>query len=187
MRCFIAIELPEAVKSALSLIEEEFKKTRADVRWVNPNNIHLTLKFLGNIKEEITEKIKMLIEQICSNYKPFSIEIKDIGMFPNKKSPRVLWVGVEYNELLKTLQNEIDNAMASLGFERESRKFTPHLTLGRFRSARVNELFQEAIKLHEKDSFGSINVESISLMRSDLNPAGARYTKIADISLKTQN
>jgi 2'-5' RNA ligase len=187
MRCFIAIEMSETVKSALSVIEEEFKKSRADVKWVNPENMHLTLKFLGNIKEEIVEKIINIMKRICSHYSPFNLEIKSVGMFPNRKSPRVLWVGVEDNNVLKTFQEEIDNGMASTGFEREDRKFTPHLTLGRFRSSRGNEPLLEAIKLHEKDHFGSINVKSIFLIKSDLSPAGARYTEISEISLKTQN
>jgi len=178
--------MSETVKSALSVIEEEFKKSRADVKWVNPQNIHLTLKFFGNIKEEIVEKIINITERVCSHYNTFNLEIKSLGMFPNKKSPRVLWVGVEGNDVLKTFQGEIDNDMASIGFEREDRNFTPHLTLGRFRSFRGDEYLLEAIELHEKDHFGSINVKSISLMKSDLSPAGARHTRIAEIPLGIQ-
>ncbi len=184
MRCFIAIELPEAVKSALSGIEEELKKSKADVRWVKPDNIHLTLKFFGNIEEKNTEKIIEIMENICNQYAPFTIEIKGMGTFPNIKSPRVLWVGIEGNDTLKTLQEEIENKMESIGFEREDRAFTAHLTLGRFRTSIEKEGLLKAVKLHEKDTFvGSINVQSLSLIRSDLHPEGARYTKIIDISL----
>lgn len=184
LRCFIAIEMPETVKSVLSEIEEGLKKSKADVKWVKPDNIHLTLKFLGNIKEENTEKIIKIMGKTCSHYNPFNLEIKGVGMFPYIKSPRVLWVGIESNDVLKTLQEEIDNGMASIGFEREDKKFTPHLTLGRFRSSTGKEGLMEIIKLHEKDSFGIINVKSISLIRSDLNPEGARYSKIAEVSLE---
>ena len=184
MRCFIAIELPEAVKSALSGIEEELKKSKADVRWVKPDNVHLTLKFFGNIEEKKTEKIIEIMENICNQYAPFTIEIKGMGTFPNIKSPRVLWVGIEGNDTLKTLQKEIENKMESIGFEREDRAFTAHLTLGRFRSSIEKEGLLKAVKLHEKDTFvGSINVQSLSLIRSDLHPEGARYSKIIDISL----
>jgi len=184
MRCFIAIELPEAVKSTLSGIEEELKKSKADVRWVKPDNVHLTLKFFGNIEEKKTEKIIEIMESICNQYAPFTIEIKGMGTFPNIKSPRVLWVGIEGNDTLKTLQKEIENKMESIGFEREDRAFTAHLTLGRFRSSIEKEGLLKAVKLHEKDTFvGSINVQSLSLIRSDLHPEGARYSKIIDISL----
>ncbi len=184
MRCFIAIELPEAVKSTLSGIEEDLKKSKADVRWVKPDNIHLTLKFFGNIEEKKTEKIIEIMENICNQYAPFTIEIKGMGTFPNIKSPRVLWVGIEGNDTLKTLQKEIENKMESIGFEREDRAFTAHLTLGRFRSSIEKEGLLKAVKLHEKDTFvGSINVQSLSLIRSDLHPEGARYSKIIDISL----
>ncbi len=184
MRCFIAIELPEAVKSTLSGIEEDLKKSKADVRWVKPDNIHLTLKFFGNIEEKKTEKIIEIMENICNQYAPFTIEIKGMGTFPNIKSPRVLWVGIEGNATLKTLQEEIENKMESIGFDREDRAFTAHLTLGRFRSSIEKEGLLKAVKLHEKDTFvGSINVQSLSLIRSDLHPEGARYTKIIDISL----
>ena len=184
MRCFIAIELPEAVKSTLSGIEEELKKSKADVRWIKPDNIHLTLKFFGNIEEKKTEKIIEIMESICNQYAPFTIEIKGMGTFPNIKSPRVLWVGIEGNDTLKTLQKEIENKMESIGFEREDRAFTAHLTLGRFRSSIEKEGLLKAVKLHEKDTFvGSINVQSLSLIRSDLHPEGARYSKIIDIPL----
>ena len=184
MRCFIAIELPEAVKSALSGIEEELKKSKADVRWIKPDNIHLTLKFFGNIEEKKTEKIIRIMESICNKYAPFTIEVKGTGAFPNVKSPRVLWVGIEGNDTLKTLQEEIENRMESIGFEREDRAFTAHLTLGRFRSSIEKEGLLKAVKLHEKDSFGSISVQSLSLIRSDLHPEGARYTKIMEVPLR---
>lgn len=184
MRCFIAIELPEAVKSTLSGIEEELKKSRADVRWVKPDNVHLTLKFFGNIEDKKTEKIIEIMENICSQYAPFAIEIKGMGTFPNIKSPRVLWVGIEGNDTLKTLQEEIENKMESIGFEREDRAFTAHLTLGRFRTSIEKEGLLKAVKLHEKDTFvGTINVQSLSLIRSDLHPEGARYTKIIEVPL----
>ncbi len=187
MRCFIAIELPEAVKSALSGIEEELKKTKADVRWVKPDNIHLTLKFLGSIEDEKTERIIKTMETICSSHNLFTLEIKGMGAFPSLKSPRVVWVGIEGNDTLRSLQEEIDKGMESIGFERENRAFTAHLTLGRFRSSSGKEELLKMTKLHEKDAFGLINVHSLSLMRSDLHPEGARYSRIAEIVIgKTQ-
>ncbi len=180
MRCFIAIELPEAVKSALSGIEEELKRTGADVRWVKPENIHLTLKFLGNIEDSKAEKIADIMEKICNRCRPFEIEIKGAGMFPNTKSPRVLWSGLENSNVLKSLQEEIDEGMEAIGFDREKRGFTAHLTLGRVRSLKGKERLVEVMRLYEKENIGKMNVVSVSFMRSDLHPEGSRYTKIAE-------
>jgi len=183
MRCFIAIELPENVKSALSDIEGKLKKINADIRWVKPDNIHLTLKFLGNVEEETVGKIAKLMEKICSRYNSFYLEIKGVGMFPDKKYPRVLWIGVMDNNILETLQKDIEDSMATIGFEKEKR-FNAHLTLGRFRSSKGKDALLDAIKELESNNYGTINVKSISLMKSDLHPEGARYTKIAEFLLK---
>lgn len=183
MRSFIAIELPETVSAALAEFQQEFKKCGADVRWIKPDNIHLTLKFLGNIDEKNIDEIVKIIKEVCIKYNMFTLEVRGIGVFPNIKSPRVLWVGINGNGVLAELQREIEDGMASLGFESESRRFTPHLTLGRFRSSMGKKNLFDKIELHKNDSFGLIEVKSISLMRSDLNPAGARYTKIAGVFL----
>lgn len=184
MRCFIAIELPNTVKSSLVRLQDELKKCGADVRWVNPDNIHLTLKFLGSIKEELVKKILDAMKKVCGNYNSFNLAIKGIGMFPGPKSPRVLWLGIENNGTLKALQTDIDGEIAGLGFEREEREFRAHLTLGRFRSSIGKEKLFDAVDLHKKDSFGTISVSFTSLMRSDLNPDGARHTRISDAPLK---
>jgi 2'-5' RNA ligase len=183
LRSFIAIELPETIKSALAELQQELKRSEADIRWVKPENIHLTLKFLGNIEEKLVDDIVKAIETTCNKYPEFDLEIKGMGVFPNIKSPRVIWVGVNSSEILTDLQHNIESEMAALGFEPENRKFTPHLTLGRFKSSRGKEALLEDIKLHKDSKLGLINVKSVYLMRSDLSPAGARYTRIAEISL----
>jgi 2'-5' RNA ligase len=187
LRSFIAIELPEAVKSALAELQQEFKKCGVDVKWVKPDNIHLTLKFLGNIEEKNVERIVKIIEGICSKYKVFSLEVKGTGVFPNIRSPRVLWVGIERNSLLTKLQRDVEDEMASIGFEREDREFIPHLTLGRFKSSIGKEGLMEEIELHRNDTFGLIDVRSLSLMKSDLKPSGAEYTRIAEAFLKGED
>ena len=185
LRCFIAIELPDSVKSSLVKLQDELKNCGADVRWVNTDNMHLTLKFLGNIKEEIVKKIIDAMKKVCGNYNAFSLEIKGIGTFPGPKSPRVLWLGVENSSILKTLQADIEEEMSGLGFTKEKRGFRSHLTLGRFRSSAGKEKLFSAVKLREKDSFGTMQVNSTLLMQSDLNPGGARHTKISDVPLKS--
>ena len=183
MRCFIAIELPPAVKSALGSLLEELKKSPADIRWVNPNNIHLTLKFLGNVNEKNIPGVINIMDAACKQYQPLTLELKGLGIFPDINRPRILWIGAEGNSVLKGLQRDIEYGMAKIGFEREDRKFTAHLTLGRFRSLRGKEDILEKIKLRGNVSLGAINVSSISLMKSDLSPEGSRYARIAEVFL----
>jgi 2'-5' RNA ligase len=185
LRSFIAIELPESVRTALSELQNELKECRADVRWVKPEGIHLTLKFLGYVEDKDVDHIVKLIEGTCRKYKAFNLEIAGAGVFPNKRSPRVLWVGINGNETFKTLQGEIDEAMASTGFEKENRRFIPHLTLGRFRSIKGKDALMEKVESHRDIKLGSMDVSKISLMKSDLSPAGARYTTVAGIALKS--
>jgi len=185
MRCFIAIELPEGVKSALEGLQEEFKKCGVDVRWVKPENIHLTLKFLGNIDEKKVKEIVKRIERVCDKYESFSLEARGVGVFPSLHAPRVLWAGIKGNSPLKWLQSDVEDEMASMGFKREDREFTPHLTIGRFKSFTDKKELANKIELHKDNSFGWINVKAIVLMKSDLRPSGAEYTRIAEIPLKT--
>jgi 2'-5' RNA ligase len=183
LRSFIAIELPEEVKAALIGIQDEFKESRADIRWVKPDNIHLTLKFLGEIDGKNIGNIVQKVEGACAKYSFFELGISGIGVFPNIRSPRVLWVGIQYAEALAGLQSEIETGMASIGYERERRKFSPHLTLGRFRSAKGEKAISEKIEMYKNDRIGSIGVQSISLMKSELSPSGARYSRVAEIAL----
>ncbi|HDK17379.1 MAG TPA: RNA 2',3'-cyclic phosphodiesterase [Nitrospirae bacterium] len=183
LRSFIAIELPGTIRAALADLQQELKGCGADVRWVDPANIHLTLKFFGDIKEETAEEIIRLMQRTCHNHDPLNLEIKGVGMFPGPGSPRVLWVGIDSNDALADLHKELENKMSSLGFESEKRRFTPHLTLGRFRSLKGKECLLEKIRLREKDSLVPMHIRSLSLMKSELDPAGARHTKIGGASL----
>lgn len=184
MRSFISIELPEKVRSDLSEVEKRLKKTKADFRWVKPDNIHLTLKFLGEIKEESIGEIINVMRRACSHCNSFNLELEGVGLFPNLKYPRVLWVGIKDNPLLTDLQTKIEDGMVSLGFKKDNKKFKAHLTLGRFRSSTGKEDLMEAIEPHKKNSFGLTNVKYISLMKSDLSPFGARYTTVSEVPLK---
>lgn len=175
--------MPADVKSKLGLLEEELKKASADIKWVEHNNIHLTVKFLGSVNEEDISMIVNIMQEICKKYKPFNLEIKGIGMFPVTRHPRVLWVGAEADEVIESLQREIEQGMTKVGIKEEDREFNPHLTLGRFKTTKGKEALLNIIDLHKKDSFGILNVSSIALMRSDLSPSGARYSRVAEVPL----
>ena len=163
------------------------EKCGPDVRWTRPDNIHLTLKFLGDIEEGKADIIAERIEAICKGRLAFKLSVSGTGVFPNSRSPRVLWAGIELNDEIIAFQKGIEEAMASLGFEPEKRRFSPHLTLGRFRSSRAKQALLDKLDSARENIFGIMDVNSVLLMRSDLGPGGAKYTIIATINLKANN
>lgn len=181
MRSFIAIELPDTVRAALVLLQQELKACGADVRWVRPEGVHLTLKFLGDIEESAVEGIVERLKGTCRKFQSFNCGVEGVSVFPGVRAPRVLWAGIADHDILTSIQQEIEAAMSFLGFEREDRKFTPHLTLGRFRSSKGKMVLMERLETYKEFHLGIIDVNHISLMRSDLGPAGAKYTEIAKI------
>ncbi len=186
MRSFIAIELPETIKKALAEFQQELGKCGADVRWVRSENIHLTLKFLGDIEEDKADIIAEKIKGTCKGQPGFKLSISGTGVFPNNRSPRVLWAGIELNDEINELQTGIEEAMASLGFKREKRRFSPHLTLGRFRSLRGKQAVLDKMDSYTEKIFGLMDVKSVLLMRSDLGPGGAKYTEMAEAILNSK-
>ncbi len=187
MRSFIAIDLNSPVRESLAELQKELEKCGADVRWVKPENIHLTLKFLGDIGEQTIDSIANTVERCCRRLNAFDLEISGVGVFPAIRSPRVLWAGISGGETPKELQREIEDGAASLGFKRENRRFVPHLTIGRFRSSGGKRTLTDKIEQHKNNKFGSVKVDSVIIMRSDLGPKGAKYTKIAEIPLGRVN
>ena len=184
IRSFIAIELEPGIIEKLRRIEDNLKSTRADVKWVNPSSIHLTLKFIGGIGEGMIEKIAGRAEGIAKRSSPFNLKVEDIGTFPPGRSLRVVWVGVkEDTGRLSQLQEEIEQEMSTLGFEREGRPFSPHLTLGRVRSPKGREELLKKIEEGKGIALGEFPVMSFYLFKSDLHPQGAVYTKLRTFML----
>jgi len=187
-RCFIAVELPEEVKVELRAIQEQIKKAcTALFRWVNPDGIHLTLKFLGEVPEETIAELKRAIEEAVGGVPPFELELDGLGVFPGLRSPRVLWVGLGGNvEALKILQQNIDVSFELLGFGQENREFTAHLTLARVRDD-VTAMQRQSVGTFVLDAKPVANlrfaIRNISLMRSHLMPTGAVYARLASVPL----
>ncbi len=186
VRSFIAIELGPEVKESLKSMQTWLKgKVGLPVKWVDPNGIHLTLKFLGDVEMKKLDQVKDAMAAAVDGVGPFWIELDKPGVFPSEARPRGIWVGVGGEmEPLRKLQGEIDRVLKPLGFVPEKRDFTPHLTLGRVR---------EGVGYGGEDlrmMFGSMavekarqQVEGISLMKSDLRPSGAVYTRMAEARL----
>ncbi len=189
IRSFIAIELSGEVKQALARLQEKLKPgSRAPVRWVDTNSIHLTLKFLGDIDENITGKIAAVMEEAASGTHPFHLEISGLGVFPNPRRVQVVWVGLSGEvERLGQLQKRIESGLVPLGFAAESRSFTPHLTLARVRDRATPEERQDLGRLIEGTRFeacSSLKVDSVHLIKSQLTREGPIYSRLSSVELK---
>ena len=184
MRTFIAIEIPSEVKSALAALQTELRRAGADVSWTKPENIHLTLNFLGEVDERRIGEVENVCVASAAEFQSFTLSLNDTGVFPNARQPRVLWVGLA-GEIGKTseMRKRIDDGLALIGFEREEKDFRPHLTIGRVKSNRnIRELLTLAGARQVPAS--PFVVAEIVLMKSELHPAGARYTPMARAPLR---
>lgn len=188
IRSFIAIELPDEIKLHLDQLETLLKSEKqSGVKWVNPDSIHLTLKFLGNISINQTGEITRAIEESARETSPFKLEVKGLGVFPNLKRVQVAWVGLSGDiDKLGQLQQRIESNLAQLSFTPESRRFTPHLTIARLRNQVSPDERQSFGQLIANTEFsaGTINVDVISLMKSQLTRQGAIYSRISLVNLK---
>lgn len=191
MRSFVAVELPDELRGSLSRILDELRPCGADVKWVRPEAVHLTLKFLGEIQPEQVEEIRLAVQEVAGRHGPFKMEARGLGCFPRLEQPRVVWLGLEGEKWkLEALQREVETALMQLGFPKEERPFRPHLTLGRVRSPKARLALVQKIKNLEGIQGGELVVGSVVLFKSELLPSGARYTKLWEERLSlpgTQN
>ncbi|MBF0566239.1 MAG: RNA 2',3'-cyclic phosphodiesterase [Nitrospirae bacterium] len=181
IRSFISVNIPSTPGIEQTL--GPLAKSVRGVTWVKIENLHFTLKFLGDVEEQNIEDISSVLSAITSRYNPFSITLRGIGAFPNDKRPRVVWIGVEGSETMAEIQSSIENDLSLLGFKREERPFSPHLTIGRIRLPGVNKVLSEKIAQLKGTDYGLFEVKSIYLMRSDLSQSGARYSVISEFPL----
>lgn len=184
MRCFIAINIDDTLKKEIDESVVTLKKGGWDVKWVPSENLHVTLKFLGNTPEDSVQRIKESLSLITPYLEPFTLKLSGVGLFPDKRRPRVIWIDLLDSFRLKILKEKIEESLLSIGFEREDRPFSPHLTIGRIRSPKGNDSLFNAIETLKDKDFGNIGVDKISLMKSELKPTGAQYTTITEFYLK---
>jgi 2'-5' RNA ligase len=185
MRAFIAIELSPEIKDSLARIQTHLKYSGADIKWIDTGNIHLTLKFLGDITGEKCEKIKSVLDEITKNTKSFEISIKGIGAFPNINYPRVIWIGLDKGVIeSKALSEKIEEETLKAGAQKEARPFAPHLTIGRVRSPKNKEDLKEKIGACQIPITKPHLVSSILLFESKLSPKGPTYTKLHESKLQ---
>lgn len=190
VRTFIAIELDEATRRAIGDAQAQLKRARGahHIRWVAPENIHLTLKFLGDVAAGKIPPLTRALADACASIAPFTLTFDGVGAFPNTRRPNVIWVGVAGEvETATRLAQKIDDACAGLGFAREERPFSPHLTVGRVkRDARPSDrqFVGEIITNAKIGALGKFRAEHVSVMKSELKPGGSVYSRLQAVDLK---
>jgi len=177
MRLFIAIEISQEVRAALAALLKEFRAMAPQVKWVRPENMHLTLKFLGETHSSKLTAMQAALSAIRSS-QPITLHFRGLGFFPNAKRARVLWAGMEASPNLPALATEIDQAMHKLGFPLEDRPFTPHMTLARLQPPGLPPELAAAAQEYASREFGSLMAREFHLIESNLKPAGAEYTTL---------
>ena len=187
IRAFIAIKLPAEVKAAVAIMQDSLKRAVGTklVRWTAPEQIHLTLRFLGNIAVETVPELGAALRRAGAQIAPFELRAAGLGCFPDEKRPRVLWVGLGGAlEKLQELQKAVLAETETWG-ETEDRPFHPHLTLGRTKTTQPRELqaLGPAIRALLATDWGSWQVRGVNLMKSELSPEGARHTSLLDVPL----
>jgi RNA 2',3'-cyclic 3'-phosphodiesterase len=183
MRLFVAVHLPQEIRDGLASVQDRLRRAQADVSWVKPANLHITLKFLGETEPKRLERIGSALAEAARSTAPFSLTVAGVGAFGGR-IPRVVWAGVSEGAApLETLAGAIENGLARVGFPKERRGFTAHFTLGRVRSPRNAEVLLAAIRDEPTGPSGTVFVEQFVLMQSRLDPSGSIYTGLEHFPL----
>jgi 2'-5' RNA ligase len=180
-RGFIAVDI-DALPKILDF-EKDLKDTKANIKLVEPENIHITLKFLGDTNEDLIDEIDSLIKKAVQGINSFNIILEGAGVFPNKNYIKVIWLGIKNGEKLGNISKNIDEELNGMGIKKEKREFSAHLTIARVRSVKNKEKILRIIEKHTNSRFGEINVNSIKLKKSILTQKGPIYIDLKDIKL----
>ena len=183
MRAFIAVELTSSVMNSIAGIQAELKKSRGDVKWVPPDICHITLKFLGEIKDDQVEALRAIMIDCAQKTKPFPVTVNTVGAFPTMAKPNIIWLGLtDEHNILATLAGEIEDKVNTLGFIKEVRPFTPHITIGRTRPGSHKTISQALQMMDAPDQ--PLDVSGLTLFHSTLSSAGPTYKPLFQIPLK---
>ncbi len=185
MRTFVAVNVPKKQRDRIHRASRVLREQGYPVRWVDPDRFHLTLKFLGQVRKESLSGVQGVLGRIAGTTGPFTMTFSGFGAFPTLRRPRVLWVGVDPSPALRCLKQDLEWTLSDLGFERETRAFHPHLTLGRAASDAGPGVFRGLDALAADLEFkGEVKVWKVDLMESHLSSSGPRYEILASFPLK---
>jgi 2'-5' RNA ligase len=181
-RGFIAVEIPFA--NPIQALEQEISELDAKIKSVEPENIHITLKFLGETPANYIEKIETMMKQAVTGIRQHSICLIGTGVFPNERYIKVIWIGIQQGEKLINIASKLDDQLRTLGFKKENRPFSPHLTIGRVKNIKGKDQVLSLIKKHENTIFTEVNVTEIKLKKSTLTPNGPIYETLSTVLLE---
>ncbi|MDH3505189.1 MAG: RNA 2',3'-cyclic phosphodiesterase [Nitrospirota bacterium] len=187
LRVFLAVELSTDLRQKVAELQQQLRATLPTVNWVRPGAIHLTLKFLGYVDPAIVEQLLTAMEPIRKSQAPITLEIQGLGVFPNIRRPRILWIGCAGDShSLLNLVSQIEGALEPLGFPPEEKPYHPHLTLARIKhdNSKVGGVLTHSGLLAQPRNLGALPIDRITLFRSDLSPKGAEYTSLWTVPLE---
>jgi RNA 2',3'-cyclic 3'-phosphodiesterase len=188
LRAFIAVEFPLEIRQAACTATSKLRKEIGElVRWVPLENMHLTLKFLGDVAPSNMDMLSQMLRAETELFHCFELHLNGLGSFPSPKRPRVIYIGIQAPAMLESLQRGIESASHRLGYESDERSFSPHLTLGRVKqnvTAIEQQMIRRALEDTKIDSLGTARVDSVQLIKSDLKPTGSVYTRLFSAPLK---
>jgi 2'-5' RNA ligase len=186
MRCFIAIDIDEGIRNQIDRLQNELRQktglTRPDVKWAEPALIHLTLEFLGEVRDAEVPMVCKIAESVAGSHKGFWVNVAGVGSFGS--AARVLWVGIDGSDALLDLQKDLDERLSSAGWGGDKKQFAGHLTLARIKKPKAGRILQELIKDYSDLNLGSFEVDSICVYKSELTSSGPIYTVVARSSLQ---
>jgi 2'-5' RNA ligase len=188
MRTFIAVNLPDELLNKISQITAYFKANLQNntVKWVERQNLHLTLKFLGDITDQQSDDVKSILKTSFVDYAPFTFSIQGLGMYPNPRNPRVIWLGLTETEALSKINKTLNQVLVKAGIEKDTRPFSPHLTIGRVKPQASKDqvkIIGEFLSQHNVDALGQIYTSEIHFFQSKLTPKGPIYTSLLSVPL----
>lgn len=191
MRLFVALQIPDSIRNDYAVLIDDLRRLEGKAspkkpKWVRPENLHVTLKFIGNSDPAKLDAIREALDAVHSRQE-VRLRFRDVGFFPNVKRPRVVWGGMEASQNLGALAHDVDRQIATLGFPAEERAFTPHLTLARLDPPLIAPDLQIAIEKHATREFGELQTSEFHLIESKLKPTGAEYTTLQSFSFVSKD